>query len=133
MAKTHPHIEAPTREQLIEVAGARPAALVAVYLGLDELIRETLPDATCSVDTVDASIGYGAHQYGYNGWGLAAVTPFGKWVSLTLLDGARLDDPAGLLTGTAVMRHVKLSDPAELDAHRREIQELILRAAALHV
>ena len=72
------------------------------------------PDVAASVDTVDHAIGYGAHQYGYNGWGMAAVMPYAKWVSLTLMQGSftncgdacpffpgkryedwKLDDPAG--------------------------------------
>jgi hypothetical protein len=63
---------------------------------------------------------------------MAAVTPFGKWVSLTLLQGARLDDPAGLLTGTSTMRHVKLSDPAKVDEHRAALHDLIIAASTLN-
>lgn len=73
MAKTHPHLDAPSIDASTALVDQRPAPLAEVYLALHTLVIETLPDVTCSVDTVDASIGYGAHQYGYNGWGLAAL------------------------------------------------------------
>ncbi len=132
MAKTHPHIEFPSAEQLAALVEGRPAPLIEVYLGLHRLIIEALPDVVNSVDTVDASVGYGAHQYGYNGWGMAAVTPFAKWVSLTLLHGADLADPDGLLTGTSKMRHVKLTHPDELAANRDAILALVRAASTLH-
>lgn len=132
MAKTHPHIDSPSSGQLAELAVERPEKLVEVYVKLHELVLEALPDVKHSVDTVDHAVGYGAHQYGYNGWGMAAVTPFGKWVSLTLLQGAKLDDPLGLLTGTSTMRHVKLSDPAKVDEHRAALHDLIIAASTLN-
>ena len=132
MAKTHPHIESPSTDQLAELVRNRPRPLADTYLALHDLVISALPDVASSVDCVDASIGYGAHQYGYNGWGLAAVTPFGKWVSLTLLQGSRLDDPEGLLTGTTTMRHVKLSDPESVRTHRDALRALLLAAAALN-
>ncbi|MFV0433646.1 MAG: DUF1801 domain-containing protein [Leucobacter sp.] len=130
MAKTHPHIESPTVEQLRALVEGRPDRLVEVYLSLHEIVVQTLPDVAFSVDTVDAAVGYGAHQYGYNGWGMAALTPFGKWVSLTLLRGAELEDPEGLLTGTKLMRHLKLSDPGDVQKHREAIGQLVAAAAA---
>lgn len=132
MAKTHPHIESPTAEQLREVVAGRPEAIVESYLGLHELVLAAVPEICFSVDTVDAAIGYGAHQYGYNGWGMAAVTPFGKWVSLTLLQGSRLDDPQGLLTGTTVMRHVRVSRPELIATRRAAIAALIGAATTLN-
>ncbi|MGD8215181.1 hypothetical protein [Aestuariimicrobium sp. Y1814] len=93
------------------------------------MVLGALPDVRFSVDTVDHAIGYGAHQYGYNGWGMAALTPFGKWVSLTLLQGSRLDDPAGLLTGSTAMRHVKVSTPVEVAAAQAAILDLVRDAA----
>ena len=60
---------------------------------------EAVPRVRYSVDCVDREIGYGARQFGYDGWGMAAVTPYTKWVSVTLLRGALLEDPDGLLEG----------------------------------
>ncbi|MFT3944715.1 MAG: DUF1801 domain-containing protein [Ancrocorticia sp.] len=128
MAKSHPHIDSPTAEQLRNLAEGRPQKIVDAYLALHEIVIETLPELTYSVDEVDGSVGYGPHQYGYNGWGIAALTPYGKWVSLTLLQGARLADPNGLLQGNSTMRHVKLSGPQEVESNRAAVVEL-LRAA----
>ena len=132
MAKTHPHIESPSTDQLAELVRNRPRPLADTYLALHDLVISALPDVASSVDRVDASIGYGAHQYGYNGWGLAAVTPFGKWVSFTLLQGSRLADPSGLLVGTATMRHVKLKKPEEVRENEAAIRALIRAAAELY-
>ena len=132
MAKTHPHIDSPTVVQLRSLLEGRPAPLVQVYLALHELVITALPDMKFSVDTVDAAIGYGAHQYGYNGWGMAALTPFGKWVSLTLLQGSKLEDPEHLLKGTAVMRHIRISKPADVREHRVEISCLVVAASKLY-
>ena len=132
MAKQHPHIDNPSAEALQKLVAERPAPIVEVYLAFHELLSETLPNIAASVDTVDQAIGYGAHQYGYNGWGVAAVMPYAKWVSLTFMQGSLLDDPAGLLTGSAKMRHVKLANIDELHAHRGDIRDLIVAASLLH-
>ncbi|HPT95430.1 MAG TPA: DUF1801 domain-containing protein [Microbacteriaceae bacterium] len=132
MAKQHPHIDNPSAEALQKLVAERPAPIVEVYLAFHELLSETLPNIAASVDTVDQAIGYGAHQYGYNGWGVAAVMPYAKWVSLTFMQGSLLDDPAGLLTGSAKMRHVKLANIDELHAHRGDIRDLIVAASLMH-
>lgn len=132
MAKTHPHIESPTAAQLEALLAGRPAPIVETYLALHEIVVSELADVTYSVDEIDATVGYGAHQYGYNGWGMAALTPFGKWVSLTLLHGSQLDDPSGLLTGTAQMRHVKMKHPDEVAMQSEAIRQLIRAASQLH-
>lgn len=131
MAKTHPHIESPETDQLRALVEGRPEPLVEAYLALHDLVVAALPDVRFSVDTVDASVGYAAHQYGYNGWGMAALTPYGKWVSLTLLQGARLDDPAQLLSGTSTMRHFKVTGPDDVRANGEAIRALVLDASRL--
>lgn len=130
MSKTHPHIESPTVAQLRELLEGRPEAIVDTYLAFHGVVLEALPDVNYSVDTVDCAIGYGARQYGYGGWGMAAVTPFTNWVSLTLMQGAKLGD-SELLAGTATMRHVKLSAPADVVGNRPEITRLVQAAAEL--
>lgn len=131
MAKTHPHIESPETDQLRALVEGRPEPLVEAYLALHDLVVAALPDVRFSVDTVDASVGYAAHQYGYNGWGMAALTPYGKWVSMTLLRGARLDDPAQLLSGTSTMRHFKVTGPDDVRANGEAIRALVLDASRL--
>ncbi|HIX00456.1 MAG TPA: DUF1801 domain-containing protein [Candidatus Nesterenkonia stercoripullorum] len=135
MAKTHPHIEFPTGQQLAELAelvAGRADEMARLYLALHELVIATVPEVRFSVDEKDASIGYGAHQFGYNGWGMAAVTPYRRWVSLTLLDGSQLEDPQGLLIGEAVMRHVKPKALDEFEQQRDAIEGLLRAAVQLH-
>lgn len=132
MAKTHPHLDAPTPGQLRQIAGEHSDDIVEAYLTLHQIVLDAVPELSFSVDTVDASVGYGAHQFGYNGWGVAALTPYRRWVSLTLLQGARLADPHGLLTGTSTMRHVKVSDASDVENTHAAITGLILAAVGLY-
>lgn len=114
MAKTHPHIDQPTEQQLADLVAGRPEALRETYLALHRLVLDAVPGIKASADTVDAQVGYGAHQFGYNGWGLAAVSPHSKWVSFFLMKGAELPDPDGLLNGGTAMRHVKLQTAGQV-------------------
>lgn len=132
MAKTHPHIDSPTPAQLRELLEGRPEAIIETYLAFHGIVLDSLPGVNYSVDTVDCAVGYGAHQHGYNGWGMAAVTPFTSWVSLTLMQGAKLDGESDLLTGTSTMRHLKLGAPGDVVGHRREIAWLVEAAAKLN-
>lgn len=132
MAKTHPHIDSPTAEQLAALVEDRPPEIAQAYLALHELVIAAVPEIRFSVDEVDASIGYGARQYGYNGWGMAAVTPHSKWARLTLLQGSELEDPEKLLTGTTTMRHFKPTAVTQVEENSSALRQLILEAAALH-
>jgi hypothetical protein len=56
--------------------------------------------------------GYGARQYGYDGWGMAELSAHSKWVSVVFMRGTDLEDPDGLLEGTGKnIRHVRLRSP----------------------
>jgi hypothetical protein len=132
VAKTHPHIDSPSEPQLAELVAARPEHVREAYLAAHRLMVGTLPKVRFSVDTVDGQIGYGARQYGYNGWGMAAVSPHSKWATLVLLGGARLPDPSGLLAGTSSMRHVKLTSAAQVASSADDLRELIQAAARLN-
>ncbi len=133
MAKTHPHLDFPTNDQLQALVVDKPQNIADTYLALHNVVLDALPDVIYSVDEIDTMIGYGAHQYGYNGWGMASVSPFAKWASLTLLAGPRLSDPDKLLQGTSnAMRHVKMSSPDEVAKHRDAITALVLEAATIN-
>lgn len=126
----HPHIDSPTESQLLELMADRPAHIAEVYLRAHALVVATLPDVRFSVDTVDAQIGYGARQYGYNGWGMAALAPFANWASLAFMVGSTLDDPDGLLEGSgAKVRHVKIRSAEQLATIREGLVRLIEQAA----
>jgi hypothetical protein len=129
-AKTHPHIDRPSEARLRGLIEDRPAELRRLYLDVHRLVRETLPDVAYSVDCSDCAIGYGARQYGYDGWGMAALTPYAKWVALAFIRGTSLDDADDLLEGTGkTVRHVKLRTSQELRARRVAIRKLIESAA----
>lgn len=100
-----------------------------LYLEAHRFIVEVVPDIRYSVDLVDGAIGYGSRQFGYDGWGMAALMPHKGWVSLVLFRGATLDDPADLLEGTgAMVRHVKLRSLEELVAQREPFTRLLKAA-----
>ncbi len=130
--KTHPHIESPSEGDLARLVAGRPLAIQQVYLDAHRLVLEAVPEVRHAVDCVDLQIGYGARQFGYDGWGMAAVTPYTEWVTLTFVRGAALEDPDGLLEGAAPkMRHVKLRSPEQLIERRDAIKRLL--QAAVHL
>lgn len=131
-AERHPHIENPDEERLRHLVDSRSAEVRDVYLAVHQLVLETLPDVAFSVDATDAQIGYGARQYGYDGWGMAALSAHAKWVSLVFMHATSLDDPAGLLEGTgSTIRHVKIRSAEQLAEVRGGIVGLLKEAATL--
>lgn len=131
-AEKHPHIERASEEQLAELLQAKDPVLRHLYLEAHRLVLETLPDVNYATDCVDGETGYGIRQYGYNGWGMAALTAYTRWISLTFLHGADLEDSAGLLEGTKWMRHVKLRTLEQFEQCKSDLRRLIELAAKLH-
>jgi hypothetical protein len=132
-SKSHPHIENPSDAELARLVEDRAAVVQRLYVDVHRLVVETLPDVAFSVDCVDAQIGHGVRQYGYDGWGMAALAPFAKWVSLAFLRGAKLANPGQLLQGSgASVRHVKIHSPNDLLESRIALQHLFRAAAQLH-
>jgi hypothetical protein len=133
MSTKHPHIESPTEAQLTDLLQNKSPDLRQIYLDTHRLVLETLPNVTHSVDSKDGVTGYGARQYGSDGWGLAALAAHSKWVSLMFMRGADLADPEGLLEGSGKkMRHVKLRSPQAFEERRNALRELIAEAAGLN-
>jgi hypothetical protein len=133
-AKTHPHIEHPSEKALKDLVKGKPTAIRQLYLDTHRLVLETLPNVAYSVDAKDAMIGYGARQYGYGGWGMAALTPYANWISIGFIKGGTLDDPDRILEGRGKsVRHVKLRTPEELAARRAALERLITAAARANV
>ncbi|MBN2840324.1 MAG: DUF1801 domain-containing protein [Coriobacteriia bacterium] len=131
-SRTHPHTDMPSVDKLTSLILAKHPAHHDLYLAAHRLILETVPDLRYSVDLTDAVIGYGQRQFGYDGWGMAALSPHKKWVSLILFRGAHLDAPAGLLEGTGPhMRHLKLRSFEDFDAKREVLTRLIADAATI--
>lgn len=122
----HPHLEHPIEEQLLENVTNKAPEIQELYLAVHRLVTEALPDVRVSVDCTDGEIGYGAHQYGYDGWGMTAVAPYSRWVTLAFVRGAGLDDPEGLLEGAGTtVRSMKLASLEELDMRRDAIRCLL--------
>jgi len=129
-SKKHPHIDSPTDEQLRAAVESRTDTVRDLYLAVHRLVLETLPDVLYSVDCEDGQIGYGARQYGYDGWGMSALAPYTSWVSLAFMSATSLEDPAGLLEGTgSTVRHIKVRSLEQL-AEIREPVAALLRTAS---
>lgn len=131
-SKTHPHINMPSEDELARLILENYPAHRDLYLEAHRLVLDAVPGLTYSVDGVDAAIGYGARQFGYDGWGMGALMPHKNWVSFVLLRGAVLEDPDGLLEGTGeLVRHVKLRSAEELRARRDALTRLLRAAVGL--
>lgn len=131
-AEKHPHQESPTDQQLRTALVDRTDAVVDLYLQVHALVLETLPGVTNSVDLVDGMTGYGFHQYGYGGWGMAALGAHSKWVSLVFMRAVDLNDSTGILEGTGKkLRHVKVRSPEQLAERKEALRDLLTQAAAL--
>jgi hypothetical protein len=129
----HPHMEKPSIEQLEHILQDKGSVVRRLYLNTHQLILETLPDVAYSVDCQDGQMGYGARQYGYDGWGMAALSAHQKWVSLFFMCGIDLDNRQGMLEGGGKnMRHVKLRTPKQFEERRGELIGLIQAASKLN-
>ncbi|MDR2931264.1 MAG: DUF1801 domain-containing protein [Propionibacteriaceae bacterium] len=131
MSPQHPHLDQPTEAQLLDLGSRLDGPICETWLAVHQVMVTVLPDVRFSVDQADLTIGYGAKQWGYDGWGMAADSPNRHWVNLYFLRGTDLDDPTGLLTGTGVrMRHVRLGSVDEVRTRRLAIEALIRTAQA---
>jgi hypothetical protein len=131
--KRHPHIDTATEDQLAEVLHDKSPELREVYLEAHRLMLNTLPEVRFATDCTDGGTGYGASQYGYDAWGLAALMAHSRWVSLAFFRGTDLEDPAGLLEGTGkLVRHVKLRTVDQIAGQREGLRGLIETAARIN-
>lgn len=129
-SKTHPHLDMPSDDDLHEVVTRLHPQHAELYLRAHRLVLEVVPGVRFEVDQKDGAIGYGARQFGYGGWGMAALSPHRGWVSLFLMRGAELPDPDGILEGAGkAMRHVKLRSIDDLAAKAASIRSLLDDAA----
>jgi hypothetical protein len=85
------------------------------------------------LDCQDGQMGYGARQYGYNGWGMAALSAHNKWISLVFMRGTDLEDNDRLLEDTGKkVRHVKLRSLEQFEEKRSALSRLIKAASKLN-
>ena len=93
------------------------------------LVHAVLPDVAETAARGDNGIGFGARQYGADGWGIAALSVHRGWVNLGFFRGVELPDPMGLLGGSGKrLRHVKLTSAADVAAQREALVALITAA-----
>jgi len=126
-------IESATDEQIEELLQGKSDVVRQVYIKTHRLILETLPEVAHATERKDGSTWYGTRQYGYDGWGMAALNAHAKWVSLALVRGADLEDPSGILEGTGKkMRHVKVRSLEQFEERRDAVRGLIQAASRLN-
>ena len=126
-------IENATDEQIEELLQGKSDVVRQVYMKAHRLVLETLPDVAHATELKDGSTWYGTRQYGYDGWGMAALSAHAKWVSLALMHGADLQDPSGILEGTGKkMRHVKLRSLEQFEERQEAVRGLVQAASRLH-
>lgn len=131
-SRTHPHTEMPTEDALLRLILEKHPVHHQLYLAAHQLFLETVPGLRYSVDLHDAAIGYGQRQFGYDGWGMAALSPHAKWVSFIFFRGAQLDASDGLLEGSGPrMRHLRLRSLDEFEARRNALARLIADASTV--
>jgi hypothetical protein len=106
------------------------AEVRAIAIAARALVHDALPDADETASRGDQGIGFGARQYGADGWGVAYISIQSKHANLGFFKGASLPDPDGLLEGTGKnLRHVKMRTLAEVEARRGGRTNLLKSAA----
>ncbi len=126
----NPQRDRPPKTVINKALANRDGALQKLYLRIHALVLETLPGVNFIIDSKDGMMGYGARQYGADGWGIAVLACHSRWVSLGFVHGARLPDPSRILEGAGKkVRHVKIHSEDELGERRRAVRALLLAAA----
>lgn len=132
--KKNPHIDGASDDQIIALLETRSPAIREIYIATHRLVLQTLPDVAYSTDCTDGVTGYGARQYGYDGWGVVALAAHRRWVSLFFFRGTDLQDAADVLEGTGKrVRHVKIHSVEQFDERSDALRALIEEAAGLNV
>lgn len=90
---------------------------------LDSIISKAIP-------TLTATLKWGNLTYHNGKKNVCAIVSHKYHINLQIWNGARLNDPRGLLTGTGKnMRHVKIADEDDLD--QEYITDLIKQATLI--
>ena len=110
------------KDPIVAFLDSYAPAVAEIAKDLRALVQQIAPDATETLHPGWKVVSYGhADKF-------CAIAPHKNTVNLQFHQGASLDDPARLLTGTGKsMRHVKLGKPA--DARGRALRALVRVAA----
>jgi hypothetical protein len=120
----------PVPAELAPLLESHSDEVKAVFLALQVLCRELMPDAEEALDLPDRVLAFGfGPPGGVRMRGLAVgLIPHAAHVNVQLADGAELPDPAGIVEGTGKrIRHVKCRDLA--DVARPALSDLIVGQA----
>lgn len=129
----HPQIDQASDEKLADLLQGKTPEIRQLFLATHRLILETLPDVKYATDSDDGTTGYGIRQYGYDGWGMAALAAHARWVTLMFLSGTDLEKHTDLLEGAGKkMRHVKLRSMEQFAQQKNELRMLIEVAAKIN-
>lgn len=122
-------ISSPTDQKFEQILAGRSATVADLARRVRALVRETLPDIVEVPNHGQEGIGFGANQYGHDGWGVGVVGVAKNWVTLGFMRGAHFPDPRGIVEGTGRnVRHVKIRSLREFE-ERRDALVALLRAA----
>ncbi len=80
----------------------------------------------------DGSMGYGAKQYGYDGWGIAGLVAHKNWVNLHFMRGVALEEEfgSGPLEGKGKqLRHLKFKSLEDVGKKEKILRELLKLAS----
>ncbi len=131
--KRHPRTAMPSTDDLRALIARLQAQHEALYLAAETLVLDAVPDVRFEADLVDGAIGYGARQYGYGGWGMAALAAHKGWVSPFIMQGVALPDPSGVLEGSEkLLRHVKLRSVEVLESSAPTLRARLVAARRVH-
>lgn len=120
-------------QELAAILGRYQPELRQVFLEVHRIIRQCLPDINYATNPASGGTGYGARQYGYDGWGIFALSVHKRWVSLYFMRGVELDDPDDVLEGSGKqMRHIKFRSVEEFTDREEALRRLIQQAAQLN-
>lgn len=109
-----------------------PESVQATAARLRAIVHDLLPDANEDV-TGHKTINYSTDAGVMKG-GMVYIAPLKASVNLGFVDGIDLDDPDGLLKGTGKrLRHIKFTQPDDVDRQEAAVRALIAQAKALKV
>lgn len=73
----HPHQENPSIEEITallkKLRNVADNKIIDTYITLHQCIVNTLPEISFATDLTDGQTGYGAKQFGCDGWGMVAL------------------------------------------------------------
>ena len=113
--------------ELSKIFPNRSSEVLDIASELRELIMNIFPSALITTDKDNMGFGFGK---GYK-YLVFVISPYKEHVNLGIANGASLNDPSGLMTGSGkVHRHVKITNFEQLqDPQLKELMLAALRSS----